>query len=302
MSVLARFAAEIAKAVSEGIGGALSGAVKGIWHAFLSFVYGFVGEGLSELFHGISGIGTALFDLPWVQAAVGFFSRFGLCLYLVGAAVAVFDVALDYRAGEGLQVRRHVLPLLLGFLATGLFARVPVLLFRYCVDLQHLFSSELLNTFVQDPRPAGEILAGTLADIADPMSGLKGLLILVCLLYGVVKCFLDNIKRGGILLLQISVGSLHMFALARGQTQGFFGWCRQILAVCFTAFMQNTFLLMGLYTLGAHPLLGAGLVLAAGEVPRIAQQFGLETGMRVNVTSAAFSASRVLSLAKAAVR
>ena len=97
--------------------------------------------------------------------------------------------------------------------------------------------------------------------------------------YCVIKCFFANIKRGGILLTQIAVGSLHMFSLPRGYSEGFTGWCKQIIAICFTAFMQTTLLLLGMITMQTHALLGLGVMLAANEVPRIAQQFGLDTSI-----------------------
>ena len=53
---------------------------------------------------------------------------------------------------------------------------------------------------------------------------LLNLLILICLGYCVIKCFFSNIKRGGILLTQIAVGSLYLFSLPRGLTEGFTGW------------------------------------------------------------------------------
>lgn len=67
-----------------------------------------------------------------------------------------------------------------------------------------------------------------------------------------------------------------MFSLPRGYSEGFTGWCKQIIAICFTAFMQTTLLLLGMITMQTHALLGLGVMLAANEVPRIAQQFGLD--------------------------
>ena len=128
---------------------------------------------------------------------------------------------------------------------------------------------------------------------------LLNLLLVVCFGYCVIKCFFSNIKRGGILLIQIAVGSLHLFSLPRGYTDGFTGWCRQIIAICFTTFMQTTLLLMGLITMRSHPLLGLGVMLAANEVPRIAQQFGLDTSVRVNMMSAVHTTTTAINLGRA---
>jgi hypothetical protein len=40
-----------------------------------------------------------------------------------------------------------------------------------------------------------------------------------------------------------------------------------------------------LLTFSEHPILAAGICLSAGEVPRIAQMFGLDTSVKVNVMS-----------------
>ena len=52
---------------------------------------------------------------------------------------------------------------------------------------------------------------------------------------------------------------------------------KQIIALCLTAFLQTTLLLLGLLTFSDNMLLALGIMLAAGEVPRIAQQFGLDS-------------------------
>ena len=101
------------------------------------------------------------------------------------------------------------------------------------------------------------------------------------------------------MLTQIAVGSLHMFNLPRGYTEGFTGWCKQIIGICFTTFMQTTLLLLGLLTMHTHLLLGLGVMLAANEVPRIAQQFGLDTSMRVNMMSAVHTTTTAINLGRA---
>ena len=104
------------------------------------------------------------------------------------------------------------------------------------------------------------------------------------------------------MLTQIAVGSLHMFSLPRGYSEGFTGWCKQIIAICFTTFMQTTLLYMGLITMQTHVLLGLGVMLAANEVPRIAQQFGLDTSVRFNAMSAVHTTTTAINLGRAIAR
>ena len=114
--------------------------------------------------------------------------------------------------------------------------------------------------------------------------------------------FFANIKRGGILLIQIAVGSLYMFSVPRGYTDGFNQWCKQIAAICLTAFLQTTLLFLGMLTIQENLLLGIGIMLTANEVPRIAQQFGLDSSVRVNVSSVMYSTTSAMNLTKSLMR
>jgi hypothetical protein len=71
------------------------------------------------------------------------------------------------------------------------------------------------------------------------------------MIYAVVKVFFSNLKRGGILLIQIAVGSLYMFSVPRGYIDGFVQWCKQIVGLCLTAFLQVTILVA---VMGQGPL------------------------------------------------
>lgn len=65
-----------------------------------------------------------------------------------------------------------------------------------------------------------------------------------------------------------------MFSVPRGFTDGFWGWCKQVAALCLTAFLQTTLLFLGLLTFNVNMLLGLGLLLSANEVPRLRSSSG----------------------------
>ena len=113
-----------------------------------------------------------------------------------------------------------------------------------------------------------------------------------------MKVFFANIKRGGILLIQMAVGSLYLFSVPRGYTDGFSQWCKQIFALCLTAFLQTVLLFLGLLTFQDNLLLGLGIMLAAGEVPRIAQQFGLDSSVKVNMMSVVHATSTAVNMTR----
>lgn len=298
---------DLINGIGDAIGKALSSAwtsvSDSIWGKFMTFVYSMVYQALADFFTLMTEIGANLFDLGWVQAALRFFNLFGWGLFIAGLVVAVFDAAVEYQTMGRMNIKRQVLPFLYGLLAVNLFTVVPVELFRFSVNLQNTFANDLASEAIGMNLDIQELSLGVLSLYETPLVGqhniLLNLLMIICLGYCVVKCFFSNIKRGGILLTQIAVGSLYLFSLPRGLTEGFTAWCKQIVALCFTTFMQTTLLMMGLVTMQSHPLLGLGVMLAANEVPRIAQHFGLDTSTRVNMMSAVHTTTTAINLTRA---
>ena len=300
---------DLINGIGDAIGKALSSAwtsvSDSIWGKFMTFVYSMVYQALADFFTLMTEIGANLFDLGWVQAALRFFNLFGWGLFIAGLVVAVFDAAVEYQTMGRMNIKKQVLPFLYGLLAVNLFTTVPVELFRFSVNLQNTFANDLASEVIGMNLDIQELSLGVLSLYETPLVGqhniLLNLLMIICLGYCVVKCFFSNIKRGGILLTQIAVGSLYLFSLPRGLTEGFTAWCKQIVALCFTTFMQTTLLMMGLVTMQSHPLLGLGVMLAANEVPRIAQHFGLDTSTHVNMMSAVHTTTTAINLTRAIV-
>ena len=201
------------------------------------------------------------------------------------------------------SIKGTFLNVLKGFFAASLVGVLPIQLYKLCCTLQGVFTGDLAGIFAAEQTSSiGEFAANVLALAFVPtegvMVGLKSICILLAFSYCVIKIFFANIKRGGILLVQISVGSLYMFSVPRGYTDGFYQWCKQTIAICLTAFMQTTLLFLGMMTFQNNMLLGLGIMLAANEVPRIAQQFGLDSSVRVNMSSVIYSTSSAVNLAR----
>lgn len=106
-------------------------------------------------------------------------------------------------------------------MAVSLFTVTPIELYKFCVSLQNTLSGDLTRIFAsQQGTTLGEVALyvlkiGFYKDGAIIQAGLFELIALIALGYCVVKIFFDNIKRGGILLIQIAVGSLYMFSIPR---------------------------------------------------------------------------------------
>ena len=64
------------------------------------------------------------------------------------------------------------------------------------------------------------------------------------------------------------------------------------------AFLQATILVAGLMLFQDHALLGLGLMLSAGEVPRVAGAFGMDTSTKANVMSAVYATQSIVNTTK----
>ncbi len=275
-----------------------------IWDLFLQWIYEAIYGAIGDFFTMMGSMGSSLFDLPWVQAYLKLFSLFGWALFLAGMVAAVFDTAIEYQSMGHLNIKQQVMPIIYGFLAVNLFTVVPVRLYNLCITLQNVFSHDLAGILGSHMVATNNIgsFAYTVLTLLSGMPNLLNLSFMIALGYCVTKVFFANIKRSGILLIQIAVGSLYMFSIPKGYTDGFVGWCKQIIALCLTAFLQMTLLFLGLLTWQENILLAIGVMLSANEVPRIAQHFGLDTSMHVNMMNAVHTTTSVVNLTKAIAR
>lgn len=277
-----------------------------IFDALLQWFYETIYGAIADFFTLMGGMGNSIFDLPWIQATVRLFTLLGWTLYAAGVVVAAFDLAVEAQSGRG-NIRTTAINVLKGFFACSLVGVVPIELYKFCISLQNTFLHDLTGIVAsgQSLDLAGQsstVLEGCFAVSVDVTFGLLNLLCMVAFAYCVVKVFFQNIKRGGILLVQTTVGSLYMFSVPRGFSDGFIQWCKQIIALCLTAFLQTTILFLGLLTFPDNMLLGLGVMLAAGEVPRIAQQFGLDSSVRVNMMSVVHATTTAVNLTRAVAK
>lgn len=277
---------------------------------FYGQVVGFLGNFFAEM----GNMGVELFEMSWVQSIVLFFSYLAWALYGTGLVVACFECGIEYSSGRG-NIREAALNAIKGFMAVSLFTVVPVRLYELSVTLQGQLTAGITGYGASIGDVASDIMqefsaVESLTDLTfGPFLGFgsitSGIMILFCIIlmaYAIIKVFFANLKRGGILLIQIAVGSLYMFSVPRGYTDGFIQWCKQIIGLCLTAFLQATILIAGLMVFKDHALLGLGLMLSAGEIPRIAGAFGLDTTTRANIMSAVYTAQAAVNTTRTVVQ
>lgn len=277
---------------------------------FYGQVVGFLGNFFAEM----GNMGVELFEMSWVQSIVLFFSYLAWALYGTGLVVACFECGIEYSSGRG-NIRETALNAIKGFMAVSLFTVIPVRLYELSVTLQGQLTAGITGYGASIGDVASDIMQefSAVESLTDLTSGpflgfgsiTSGFMILFCIIlmaYAIIKVFFANLKRGGILLIQITVGSLYMFSVPRGYTDGFIQWCKQIIGLCLTAFLQATILIAGLMVFKDHALLGLGLMLSAGEIPRIAGAFGLDTTTRANIMSAVYTAQAAVNTTRTIVQ
>lgn len=273
----------------------------------IDWFYGQLVGFLGNFFAQMGNMGVELFDLEWVQAVILFFSKLAWALFAVSLVVRAFECGIEYASGRA-NLQQTALDMIKGFFAVSLFTTVPVRLYALSVSLQGTLSVGLTGSDTTIGEVGQQIITDlseidSLADMIDnSYFGLgvitSPLMILFCVIlmaYAVIKVFFANLKRGGILLIQIAVGSLYMFSIPRGYIDGFVQWMKQVIGLCLTAFLQSTILVAGLMVFKDHALLGLGHMLSAGEVPRIAGTFGLDTTTRANIMSAVYTAQAAIN-------
>ena len=281
----------------------------------VDWIYSQVVGFLGVFFSLMGNMGADLFGMSWVQSIILFFSYLAWALFATGVVVAGFEYAIESQSGRDNQPGTFQ-NILKGLLAVSMCTTVPVELYKLSVSLQGSFTAGLTGLGKDIGSVASDIIsslrdAGTWQDAASSgvLGGLSGItnpvvmiFILILMGYATIKVFFSNLKRGGILVIQIAVGSLYMISVPRGYLDGFVGWCKQVIALCLTAFLQSTVLIAGLMVIKDHALLGLGLMLSANEIPRIAGQFGLETGTRANISSAVYTAQSAINLSRTVIQ
>ena len=268
-----------------------------VFEDIIEWFYGQLIGFLSSFFGMMGNMGAEIFDLVWVQGIVHFFVYLAWALYVTGLVVAVFECAIEYQTGRG-SVKDTALNAIKGFMAVGLFSSVPVELYRLAITLQVQVSAAISGQGVGVTELAAGIMdnlssAGSLkeADLSflygglDPAgNGIFTIFLIIMMGYAIIK-----------------VGSLYMFSVPRGYVDGFMNWCKQVIGLCLTAFLQATLLTAGLLVIREHALLGLGIMLASGEVPRIAGQFGMDTSTRANLMGSVYAAQSAINLTRTVV-
>jgi len=272
------------------------------------WIYGKIVYFLTALMSGMTTIGMEVFELPYIEAIVKFFTLFGWALYVVGMVVAVFEFAIEYQKGR-VSPRDYFINFIKGFFAVSLFSVVPVRLYILAARLQTRLALGISGLSVTDGWDRG--FFSTLFDYFNggemffsmaPANAIYDLIMIIMFAYCLLKVLFGNLKRAGIMVIQIAVGSMYMFSVPRGMMDGFRQWCKQVIAICLTTFLQNLILTAGLMVFRENSWFGIGMMLCSAEVPRICGQFGMDTSTKVNVMGGVYAAQTAVNMGKQVVK
>lgn len=289
-------------AVSDALNNVQETVADAVFDRFIPWAFNGLFDALSEFLTNINEMGAEIFDLDWCKLLLQLFSVFGAAMFVIGFFVSFFDLGISYASQDGKNSPiSTILNCIKGFVATFLFVNIPVELYRFCISLQNSLSKGILTLAGKDStlkigEYAQQVLMSWRAGLNT--AHIFFLALLIVFAYCIVKVFFANLKRGGILIALIAIGSIHMFSVPRGYTDGFTAWCKQVIGLCVTALLQTTLLYAGLITFAEHPLLGTGVMLAATEVPRVLEKFGLETSAKFNPMQGLYGASMAMSMVR----
>jgi len=297
-----------------------------------AWVYYTILNGINSFNQYMGNMGADLFDNQYVQGILYFFQLLGNALFTVGFVLALLEYFASIEQGKS-SLKDTGMNIFKGLGVLLLFTTLPVKLYQLSVNMQAVMG-ELMNISgvvsdpaLSEPASSGNMIKNTIdlfmgLVVNNPLVNITGaagsalsnslsaaasgqhvpqmtdLFFIIAFAYGFFKILFGNIKRGGILFIQICVCSLYLFSIPRGYLDQFMSWCKQVIGICFTAFLQNLMLMIGLNIFKDQMVIATGVILAASEVPRIAQSFGLDTSMKGNLSGAVHTTTSIINLGK----
>ena len=139
----------IVDAITGGFASAAKAISDSIWNAMMRWLYNSVYSAIADFFTMMGNMGAEIFDLAWIRAIVQLFTLVGWGLFVAGAVVAIFDLAVEYQSGRA-NIKNTLLNILKGFFACSLIGLVPIELYKFCISLQNTFAGELARIFSRE--------------------------------------------------------------------------------------------------------------------------------------------------------
>lgn len=247
-----------------------------------------------------------LFSQSFVIEIMNAFKMLGCTLFSAGFIIALLEYLIEASDGKG-EWHNLVFNTTKGVVFATCFVTIPLSFFNFTnevnVMMSYSMSGGLYDTLASTND--GVIRTQTLMSTFFSGSAQSGnaLIVIITMIIIIVfgfKIMLDNVSRAGSLFVLIIFGSLHAFSIPRGYIDSSVGWCKQVLGLCLTNVVENILMITGFYiwTTGTSLptyLAGIGALCAATLVPRLAQQFSVDTSIKANISQAMFMSSMIMN-------
>ena len=250
-----------------------------------------IGEGVTDVIINTISVADsteALFELPVARVFISFSENVGFMFWIIGFIIALGELVINQKTNMmSNSIQNFIMNIFKSGVALVLFLKVPVPLYSLISKIALKISEIILNVGL-----SYEIDFESLRWTETP-SDILLVIFFLALLFSGIKVLFSFVKRSGVLMILLLIGSVHMISTPRGYWDAFWSWCRQLIALCITNFCQIALLCAGVSVFFSsfmvslsQFLAGLSLVLASAEVPRIADRFGIDTSIRGNAMGA----------------
>ena len=271
--------------------GIIVGGLTAILTAFFGEIVKMLGQALTAIIDAQLMQIEAILSYSAVTSLFGYFQLVANILLAIGFVMAIVDMGIAYQNKDlGANIKDLFLNTVKGIIANRAFIIIPVFCFMWAVDMQDGIGNMIANLFKMDLSDnvssitnafVGAVDGGTVENSSwSILSGIGSLGILVMMIAWIFcffKVTFTNLKFAGTLIIHIALGTVYMISIPRGYLEGFYGWCRGIVSLMLNIIMINTVWVLGVMMCSENLIAGLALCLAAGEVPKIAGRYGLDT-------------------------
>lgn len=268
---------------------------------------------LSELINGFFAIFLHVFNLTvlnlfnpsFIQEIVFAFRALGWELFIAGFIIAFLEYTIEAQDSGGSWINL-AFNTAKGVVFCSCFAGISIDFLVFTGSLTTSMSSTMSGGIYDAINSSDNFVnsfmilwEGEINTLISTPFWLVAISMIIVIVFG-FKIIMDNLSRAGSLFILIIIGSFHAFSIPRGYTDSAVGWCKQVIGLCFTHFMQNLLLVTGffIWTTGTSYvtyLCGLGTIFAATLVQKVAQHFSLDTSVRSNFSRGLMTASTTIS-------
>ena len=242
-----------------------------------TLAYGYATQFLNYLVFGLQG----LFSNPVVITYQSFLTIFSYALFICGIGFSVASWAISVNEGTGESIMVTFKNIFIGLFATLGFVTIPVNLLRFTAQCCELVITDLST----------EVVSQRINNVIETDTTILGVVIFplftLATFYCCLRIFLSNIKRGGSLIILLTICPIHIFSIPRGHLEPFYSWCKQILALCLTTFVQNFLVSLSFLIIGSSKevtviniITSLGVSLASLEAPKFMDRLGMDTSIQ----------------------